>query len=301
MANLAGSDYWFVSGASSLISGYDTELAAAVAQYGAATVVNAINTPWVDDDLHRASAYLSAKYLESTYGAGTMQLTFMNLAGGTNLNGAMMGSIGTGLPLYLSDFITNGAAFLATLNLADADVGGFFPGDSTGVIPNGGTFNPNPLSPNFSLGFGTGGSTTPMRLTLQVGANASDKLVVEYSQVNTFTLGLTGINLATNYNRVSTTRTALGAAANRLESIMNANGWGTEGQLGGYSRIVDLDMAREVSDLARNQLLRDSATAMLVQANVTSENMITLMDSMPSAFELGPSGTHGAHPIAAKR
>ncbi|HLO01559.1 MAG TPA: flagellin [Symbiobacteriaceae bacterium] len=311
MTNLAGSDYWFVSGASSLISGYDAELAAAVTQYGAAAVVNAINTPWVDDDLHRASAYLSAKYLEGTYGAGTMQLTFMNLGGGTNLNGALLGSIGTGLPLYLSDFMANGVAFLGTLNLNDADVGGFFSGNASAVIPNGGTYNSNPLDPNFSLSFGMGGSNTPMKFNLQVGANANDKLMVEYSQVNTFTLGLTGINLATNHgkaiqlydaaiNQVSTTRTALGAAANRLESVMNTNGWSTEGQLGGYSRIVDLDMAREVSDLAKNQLLRDSATAMLVQANVTSENMITLMDAMPSLFDLAPTGVQ-AHSIAAKR
>lgn len=313
MANLAGAnDYWFVSGASSLISGYDTELQAAVTQYGAAAVVNAINTPWVDDDLHRASAYLSAKYLETSYGAGTMQMTFMNLAGGTNLNGSLNASIGTGLPLYLSDFMANGVAFLGTLNLNDSDVGGFYAGDPSAVIPNGGTYSSNPLNPNFDLSFGMGGSTTNMKFNLQVGANATDKLTVEYSQVNTFILGLTGINLATNHaraielydaaiNQVSTARSALGSAANRLQSIMNTNGWSTEGQLGGFSRIVDLDMAREISDLARNQLLRDSATAMLVQANVTSENMITLMDAMPSLFDLAPAGVMAHSISAAKR
>jgi flagellin len=309
MANLTGSDYWFVSGASSLISGYDTELNAAVTQYGVAAVVNAINTPWVDDDLHRASAYLAAKYLEGTYGAGTMQLVFANLTSGMNLDSALTASIGSGLPFYLSDFATNAATYLSGLNLTDADVGGYFAGDSVTVIPNGGTYSPNPLNPNFNLNFAQGGSTTPMTFTLQVGANANDKLTVQYDQVNTVALGLTGISLATDVNRairlydaainqVSTTRTALGAAANRLESVLNTNGWGTEGQQGAFSRIVDLDMAREVSDLARNQLLRDSAAAVLAQANVTSENMITLMDSMPSLFDLGHMG---GHPIAGKR
>lgn len=314
MADLTNSNYWFISGASSLISGYDAELAAAVTNYGAAAVVNALSTPWVDDDLHRASAYLSARYIESTYGAGTMQLIFANLSGGTSLDGAMMGSIGAGLPLYLSDFAANAPAYLAALapDLADSDVGGIGGGDAITVIPNGGSYSSNPLNPAFDLAFGVGGGATPMRFNLQVGANATDKLSVEYSQVNTFTLGLTGINLATNVarainlydaaiNQVSTVRTALGAAANRLESVMNTNNWGTEGQLGGYSRIVDLDMAREISDLARNQLLRDSASAMLSQANVTSENMLTLMDAMPSLFDLAPAGVTAHSISAAKR
>lgn len=301
MFDLTSSQYWFVSGASSLISGYDTELNDAVTRYGAAAVVNALNTPWVEDDLHRAAAYLSARYIESRYGTGTMQSVFAFLAGGASLDVAMTAAIGAGLPLYLSDFAANAPAYLATLNLTDADVGGFNPGDAITVIPNGGSYSNNPLNPAFDLSFGIGGGTAAMRFNLQVGANASDKLAVEYSQVNTFTLGLSGIQLATNngraielydaaINQVSTVRTALGATANRLESIMNTNNWGTEGQLGGFSRIVDLDMARELSDLARNQLLRDSAAAMLVQANVTSENMITLMDSMPSLFELAPAG-----------
>lgn len=303
MADLSSSNYWFISGASSLISGYDAELLSAVNQYGAAAVVNALSTPWVNDDLHRASAYLSARYIESKYGSGTMQMIFANLGGGTSLDGAMMASLGAGLPLYLSDFAANAPAYLAALapDLADSDVGGIGGGDAITVIPNGGSYSTNPLSPAFNLAFGVGGGGTPMRFNLQVGANAPDKLTVEYSQINTFTLGLTGINLSTNVaraiqlydtaiNQVSTVRTSLGAAASRLESVMNTNNWGTEGQLGGYSRIVDLDMAREISDLARNQLLKDSAAAMLVQANVTSENMLTLMDSMPSLFDLGSAG-----------
>lgn len=310
MANLtSSSDYWFVSGAASLISGYDTELSDAITQYGAAAVINALNTPWVEDDLHRAAAYLSAKYLESTYGAGTMQLIFANLGGGTNLDGALMGSIGSGLPLYLSDFAANAPAYLATLNLADSDVGGYFGGDAVSVIPNGGSYSTNPLNPNFALNFGMGASQSTMKFNLQVGANATDKLAVEYNQINTFALGLTGINLASDnaraiqlydaaINQVSNTRTQLGAAANRLESVMNTNNWSTEGQLGGFSRIVDVDMAKEVSDLARNQLLRDSAAAMMVQANVVSENMMQLMDSMPSLFDLAAPGVQ-SHSISA--
>lgn len=303
MVNLTNSnDYWFISGAASYISGYDSELAQALTRYTAAEIIGTIGSPWVEDDLHRAGAYLSAKYLEWRFGPAALQSVFTELQSGWDLSTAMSNSmVGMGLPFYVSDFQANAAAFLATLDLTDDDVGGFFGGNPITVIPNVPNFNPDPLNPNFGLNFGQGTSSAPMRINLQVGANATDKLTLEYAQVNTLALGLTGINLASNtgraielydaaINQVSTTRTSLGAAANRLQSVMNTNGWSTEGQLGGYSRIVDLDMAREISHLARNQLLRDSATAMLVQANVTSESMITLMEAMPSLFDLSSGG-----------
>jgi flagellin len=312
MANLtSSSDYWFVSGTASLISGYDTELDGAVTKYGAAAVVNAINTPWVDDDLHRASAYLAAKYLEAHYGPGTTQLVFANLTGGTSLDGALMGAGTGGQAFYLADFTANGAGYLSTLNLTDADVGGFYSGTSTTVIPNGAPYSSNPLAPNFNLILGMGASSTPMKFNLQVGANSGDKLAVEYSQINTMSLGLMGIDLISKpgqaielydaaINQVSTTRGILGAAANRLESVMNSNGWGQEGQLGAFSRIMDLDMAKETSSLAKNELLRDSATAMTAQANMSAENMITLMSAMPTLFDLAPAEVH-AHSISARR
>jgi flagellin len=301
-------DYWFISGAASLISGGDEELQAAVTQYGAAAVVNALSTPWVNDNLHQAAAYLAVKYLNATI-PGAMPVIFADLsAGAIDLSSAIATATGAPLGVFLANFAANGAAFLGTLNLSDPDVGGINPGDAIGVVPNGGTYSTNPLFPAFDIKMSVAGNLQPIQFNLQVGSNNGDSLKIEYAQINTFSLGLIGINLATNagqaiqlydaaINQVSTARAQLGAAANRLESILKTNGWGSEGQLRGYSQILDLDMAQEMSDLTKNQILRDASAAMMAYVNAATENMVTILQATPTLFDLSPDQTKPAHTI----
>jgi len=77
--------------------------------------------------------------------------------------------------------------------------------------------------------------------------------------------------------KVSKQRADLGAYQNRLE-------FATKGILAGYenlqaaeARIRDSDMAKEIVDHSRNNILIQSSTAMLAQANQRSQNVLTLL------------------------
>ena len=72
-------------------------------------------------------------------------------------------------------------------------------------------------------------------------------------------------------------RSNLGAVQNRLEftssNLMNS----VQNNSASMSTIRDADFAVEAADLARNQILTQSGTAMLAQANSLSQNVLALI------------------------
>lgn len=79
-------------------------------------------------------------------------------------------------------------------------------------------------------------------------------------------------------NKVSSTRAELGAVQkNTLESNINSLSVARESLISSESVIRDTDMAAEMSDFTKNQILSQAATAMLAQANQTPNNILTLL------------------------
>lgn len=77
--------------------------------------------------------------------------------------------------------------------------------------------------------------------------------------------------------RVSKQRADLGAYQNRLELAIRGLDIGAENLQASESRIRDLDMARESVDMTRNQILTQSSTAMLAQANARTQGVLQLL------------------------
>jgi flagellin len=77
--------------------------------------------------------------------------------------------------------------------------------------------------------------------------------------------------------RVSKQRADLGAYQNRLEHAVRGIGVGAENLTAAESRIRDVDMASEMVDYTKNQILTQSGTAMLAQANQRSQTVLTLL------------------------
>ena len=76
---------------------------------------------------------------------------------------------------------------------------------------------------------------------------------------------------------VNTERSKIGAVQNRLSfTISNLNNH-TQAIEAGRSSIEDVDFAAEAADLAKNQILAQSATAMLAQASAISQNILGLL------------------------
>lgn len=78
---------------------------------------------------------------------------------------------------------------------------------------------------------------------------------------------------------VSSIRAQFGAMQNRLQSIINNIRVSRENMSAATSRIRDMDMAEETSDLTKNQILMQSGVSVLGQANFTLKTALGLLGS----------------------
>jgi flagellin len=76
---------------------------------------------------------------------------------------------------------------------------------------------------------------------------------------------------------VSTQRATLGALQNRLEHTINNLGVTTENITAAESRIRDTDMAKEMMNYTKNNILVQSAQSMLAQANMVPQGVLQLL------------------------
>jgi flagellin len=86
---------------------------------------------------------------------------------------------------------------------------------------------------------------------------------------------VTTINTA--LERVSEERSKLGAMQNRLDHTISNLGTSAENLLAAESRIRDVDMAAEMMQFTKNNILQQAATAMLAQANMAPQSVLQLL------------------------
>ena len=127
-------------------------------------------------------------------------------------------------------------------------------------------------------------------LTFHIGANSGQATKLTVQDMSASSLGVDGIDLTTQanadaaigtidnaINTVSAQRAALGAMQNRLEHTINNLGTSSENLSAAESQIRDVDMAEEMSEYTKNNILVQAATAMLAQANQQPQNTLSLL------------------------
>ena len=77
--------------------------------------------------------------------------------------------------------------------------------------------------------------------------------------------------------KINKQRADLGAYQNRLEKTVVGLDIGAENLQASESRIRDTDMASEMVDFTKNQVLSQAGTAMIAQANQSSQNVLSLL------------------------
>lgn len=133
---------------------------------------------------------------------------------------------------------------------------------------------------------GTGG------LKLQIGDTAEDfnQLTVSVGDMHAKALGISDIDISTQagatsaidkiksaINTVSSTRGNLGALQNRLDHTINNLGVMTENIQDAESTVRDTDVASEMMAYTKNNILVQSAQAMLAQANQVPQGVLQLL------------------------
>jgi len=77
--------------------------------------------------------------------------------------------------------------------------------------------------------------------------------------------------------KVSGERSKLGAYQNRLEHTINNLDTSAENLTASESRIRDVDMAKEMMEFTKNNILQQAAQAMLAQANMQPQGILQLL------------------------
>ena len=105
--------------------------------------------------------------------------------------------------------------------------------------------------------------------------NESVESALDISTHDTATAAIKVIDNA--INAVSAQRAQLGAYQNRLEHTINNLGTSSENLTSAESRIRDVDMAKEMSNFSKNNILSQAAQAMLAQANQQPQQVLQLL------------------------
>ena len=146
----------------------------------------------------------------------------------------------------------------------------------------------------FTITKGTTASAKDLSFNLHVGADAdmTNKINVNIEAMNTENLGLKGLNvkddsgIAATYaidaiadaiSKVSEQRSSLGAVQNRLEHTISNVDNVVENTTSAESRIRDTDMASEMVNYSKNNILAQAGQSMLAQANQSNQGVLSLL------------------------
>ena len=144
----------------------------------------------------------------------------------------------------------------------------------------------------FSLTKGTVSYKDALSFNLHVGADAdmTNKITVNIDSMNSAGLGVKGIKadteqdatyaidaIADAISAVSSQRSALGAVQNRLEHTINNLDNVVENTTTAESRIRDTDMAEEMVNYSKNNILAQAGQSMLAQANQSNQGVLSLL------------------------
>ena len=145
---------------------------------------------------------------------------------------------------------------------------------------------------NFTLQKGTVSYKDSLSFNLHVGADAdmTNKITVNIDSMNSAGLGVKGIKadteqdatyaidaIADAISTVSSQRSALGAVQNRLEHTINNLDNVVENTTSAESRIRDTDMAEEMVNYSKNNILAQAGQSMLAQANQSNQGVLSLL------------------------
>jgi len=128
------------------------------------------------------------------------------------------------------------------------------------------------------------------RAILQIGSNTGQSMTVGLENMRSSALGVANLQVSQQsqaniamrvidsaIQRVSVQRSDLGAFQNRLDHTINNLGTSAENLTAAESRIRDVDMAQEMMEFTKNNILSQAAQAMLAQANQLPQGVLQLL------------------------
>ena len=125
---------------------------------------------------------------------------------------------------------------------------------------------------------------------LQVGALSGQTIKISVTKMSASNIGVSGLAVSSNVKAgeamskiqlaiqsVSSQRSKLGAIQNRLEHTINNLNTTSENTSAAESRIRDTDMASEMVEYSKNNILSQAGQSMLAQANQSTQGVLSLL------------------------
>ena len=223
-------------------------------------------------------------------------LTFVGDEGILNALGVTQTQKATDSALTVSVQNANTGAFVGEDTITDGRLRNVIEGVDIDITPSSAAdiiFNTASNTMEFKAKSGT--NSTFLHITdnatkAAIGANEGQTLDISIGRLDTKSMGINDVNVATfddaqssitkldlALEQISKSRATAGAQINRLEYTITNLNTTRENMIAAESRIRDLDIATASSDLAAQQVLMQSATAMLAQANQIPNYAMTLL------------------------
>jgi len=135
-------------------------------------------------------------------------------------------------------------------------------------------------STSFNLRAGSTGVTNLQALGFKEGTFGGSDNGVKVSQLDVSSIAgalqaISAVDAA--INTVSAAQAKSGAINNRLETVISNLAEGSKNMQASRSRILDTDYAQETTNLAKQQIIQQAATAMLAQANQSTQGILSLL------------------------
>ena len=131
---------------------------------------------------------------------------------------------------------------------------------------------------------------TETALKLQVGANEGENMTITLDEITSATLQVNALDMSDHGNAaaamtkiteavktVSDKRSMMGAIQNRLDYTINNLENYSENLTSSESNIRDTDMAKEMVNYSKNNILQQAAQSMLAQANQSNQGVLSLL------------------------
>jgi flagellin len=128
----------------------------------------------------------------------------------------------------------------------------------------------NSLTATFSDIEGTAGMSTGFTWTAASGGGT----VLDLSSSNALS------NIDTAINNISSMASTLGSVQDRLQFTANSIATTSQNMTAANSRITDVDMAKEATDLSQQQVLQQAGTSMLAAAQQQPQMILKLLQNL---------------------
>lgn len=260
----------------------------AASAYSIAAAINAVS----------GQSGVTASAQATNTGAGALATTFGAVAANTlSINGVNVGAIAAG-----GDAIGQGANVAASINAVSSQTGVVATADNTGAVTlaaaDGRDIKVAGATADTGLTDATTTSTINLESTKDImisGALPDSAGLAAATGNNAATVGakvstIADMNVLTATNAlkaldtidgalatINSSRAALGAYQSRFASVVANQQITVENLSASRGRIQDADFAKETANLSRAQVLQQAGTAMLSQANQSSQGVLSLL------------------------